>query len=121
VFAEYWSLLRGARALAGDTGAALGEGNGSVRRGGERDSAAEWRWKGHRVRVVDGAMLTMPDTRENQAEYPQPSSQKPGLGFPIVRIVVMFSLAVGTVLNYALGQYSGKFTGENQLFCLGSA
>jgi putative transposase len=82
----------------------------------ERDSAADWRWKGHRVRVVDGAMLTMPDTRENQAEYPQPSSQKPGLGFPIVRIVVMFSLAVGTVLNYALGQYSGKFTGENQLF-----
>ena len=29
---------------------------------------------------------------------------------------MVFSLAVGTVLNYALGKYSGKFTGENQLF-----
>jgi putative transposase len=82
----------------------------------ERNSAADWRWKGHRVRVVDGSMLTMPDTEENRAEYPQPSSQKPGLGFPIVRIVVVFSLAVGTVLNYALGPYRGKLTGENQLF-----
>ena len=82
----------------------------------ERDSDPDWRWKGYRVRIVDGATLTMPDTVENQAEYPQPSSQKAGLGFPIVRIVVLFSLAVGTVLNDALGQYSGKFTGENQLF-----
>ena len=82
----------------------------------ERDSDADWHWKGHCVRVVDGAMLTMPDTEENQEAYPQPSSQKRGLGFPMVRIVVVFSLAVGTVLNYALGKYSGKFTGENQLF-----
>jgi len=82
----------------------------------ERDSDSDWRWKGHRVRVVDGATLTMPDTEENQEASPQPSSQKRGLGFPIVRIVVVFSLAVGTVLNYALGRYSGKFTGENPLF-----
>ncbi len=82
----------------------------------ERDSAANWRWKGHRVRIVDGATLTMPDTAESQAESPQPSSQKPGLGFPIVRIVVVFSLAVGTVLNYALGKSRSQFTGENPLF-----
>jgi hypothetical protein len=65
---------------------------------------------------VDGSTMTMPDTRANQAEYPQPSSQKRGCGFPIARIVVVFSLAVGTVLDAAIGPYRGKQTGENSLF-----
>ena len=60
--------------------------------------------------------ITMPDTPANQAEYSQPASQRPGCGFPILRIVVVFSLATGTVLNLALGQYQGKRTGENSLF-----
>jgi putative transposase len=54
----------------------------------------------------------MPDTPRNQAEYPQPRSQAPGLGFPIARLVVVFSLAVGTVLDAAMGPYRGKQTGE---------
>jgi Transposase DDE domain len=54
----------------------------------------------------------MPDTEANQAEYPQPSSQKPGLGFPIARILVVISLAVGAVLDGAIGPYNGKETGE---------
>ncbi len=54
----------------------------------------------------------MPDTPENQAAYPQPSSQTPGLGFPIARILVIFSLAVGTVLDAAIGPYQGKQTSE---------
>lgn len=122
-----WRQSRGERLCSPNTGAycvARGRlpeelGPRLVRETGqqlERDSDADWRWKGHRVRIVDGATLTMPDTEENQESYPQPSSQKRGLGFPMVRIVVVFSLAVGTVLNYALGKYSGKFTGENQLF-----
>jgi hypothetical protein len=76
----------------------------------------EWLWKGRRVRVVDGSTITMPDTPENQAEYPQLKSQRPGCGFPIARIVVVFSLAVGTVLEAAIGQYKGKQTGENSMF-----
>ena len=68
------------------------------------------------VRVVDGSTITMPDTPANQAEYPQMASQKPGCGFPIARIVVVFSLAVGTVLEAALASYEGKQTGENSLF-----
>ncbi len=43
------------------------------------------------VKTVDGTMLTLPDTVENQKEYPQPKSQKPGAGFPIMRVVVNFS------------------------------
>ncbi len=82
----------------------------------EDKAADEWLWNGRRVRVVDGAAITMPDTLENQAEYPQMESQSPGCGFPIARIVVIFSLAVGTVLEAAIGQYRGKQTGENSMF-----
>lgn len=74
-----------------------------------------WLWKGRRVLLGDGSTLTMPDTRENQAEYPQQSAQAPGCGFPIARILVVFSLAVGTVLEAAIGPYQGKKTGENSL------
>lgn len=82
----------------------------------EREAPSEWLWHARRVRVVDGSTITMPDTRGNQAEYPQLSSQAPGCGFPIARIVVVFSLAVGTVLDAALGKYEGKQTGENSMF-----
>ncbi len=54
----------------------------------------------------------MPDTPENQAAYPQPKTQAPGVGFPIARILVVFSLAVGTVLEAAIGPYQGKQTSE---------
>jgi hypothetical protein len=76
----------------------------------------EWRWLGRRVLDVDGSTITMPDTEENQQEYPQVPGQKRGCGFPIARIVVVFSLAVGTVLHAAIGKYQGKQTGENSLF-----
>ena len=85
-------------------------------KGLEDEAPPEWLWKGRRVRVVDGATVTMPDTPENQAEYPQAKTQRPGCGFPIARIVVVFSLAVGTVLEAAIGQYRGKQTGENSMF-----
>ncbi len=74
-----------------------------------------WKWLGHVVKVVDGLTLTMPDTLENQREYPQPKSQKPGCGFPIVRCVMMFCLATGAALDIAFAPYRGKQTGENSL------
>jgi putative transposase len=82
----------------------------------EAQSPPEWLWRGRRVRVVDGSTITMPDTQENQAEYPQANTQVPGCGLPIARVLVVFSLAVGTVLEAAIGQYKGKQTGENSLF-----
>ena len=82
----------------------------------EEQAPAEWRWLGHRVMDVDGSTITMPDMPANQAEYPQLSSQQRGCGFPIARIVVVFSLAVGTVIDAAIGKYQGKQTGENSLF-----
>lgn len=73
-------------------------------------------WLGHRVITADGATVTMADTADNQAEYPQLSSQAPGCGFPIVRIVVLFALATGVVLDLAMGRYKGKLTHEVSLF-----
>lgn len=52
----------------------------------------EQQWCGRRVRVLDGTTVLMSDTAANQAEYPQHSNQKPGCGFPIAKIVVLFSL-----------------------------
>jgi hypothetical protein len=75
-----------------------------------------WLFKGHNLMVTDGSTLIMPDTPENQAVFPQQANQKPGLGFPILRIVVLISLSVGTVIAYATGPYQGKGTGETTLF-----
>ena len=75
-----------------------------------------WRWKQRNVKVVDGTTVSMPDTPANQADYPQPSHERPGLGFPLARLVVVFSLGVGTVLDAAVGPFAGKRTGEPALF-----
>lgn len=71
-----------------------------------------WLFHGRPVKVVDGSTVSMPDAPPNQEAYPQPSSQAPGLGFPIARLLVVFSLAVGTVLEAAIGRYEGKRTSE---------
>jgi hypothetical protein len=73
----------------------------------------EWLWKGRRVYAYDGATVTMPDTPENQAAYPQPVIQRPGLGFPMVRLAAVFSLACGTVLDLGIRRYAGK--GQSEL------
>ena len=85
--------------------------------GRELDQAAPqtWLWKARRVIFGDGSTFTMADTEANQKEYPQPSSQKAGCGFPIMRAIVLFSLAVGTVIEAATAPYAGKQTGENSL------
>lgn len=80
------------------------------------EAPAHWCWRGRDVKLVDGSTLSMPDTPANQKAYPQSASQQPGVGFPVLRIVALFSLAVGTVLDVAMGPYKGKQTGETALF-----
>lgn len=74
-----------------------------------------WLWQGRRAILVDGSAVSMPDTPENQAAYPQPSIQKPGCGFPVARVVVLIALATGVVLDAAVGRCVGKLTGESAL------
>lgn len=74
-----------------------------------------WWWRGRRVKIIDGTTLTMPDTPANQAAYPQPDGQQPGLGFPMARLGVLLCLATGAILDVAVAAYRGKGTGELSL------
>jgi len=75
----------------------------------------EWRWQGRPVRLIDGTTITLPDTPENQQVYPQQTGQKPGLGFPICRLVGVLCLSSGALLNASIGPYKGKNTSESDL------
>ena len=74
-----------------------------------------WRWRGREVKLIDGTTLSMPDTPANQAEFPQSATQKPGLGFPLARLVAIISLSCGAVLEWATSPCEGKRTGETAL------
>jgi hypothetical protein len=67
--------------------------------------AAKDLWCGHRVLVVDGCTVTAPDTPANQQAYPQQSVQKPGCGYPILRLVALLSLATGLLTAWAVGPW----------------
>jgi hypothetical protein len=81
----------------------------------QASAAQEWKWNGRDVFVGDGSHVSMPDTPENQATYPQPPTQQPGLGFPLARLVVLLSLATGACHDLAIAAYKGKGTGETTL------
>jgi Transposase DDE domain len=82
----------------------------------EAEAPDAWRWHGHRVVLLDGSTLSMPDTEANQKAYPQQRSQKPGVGFPVLRWVALLGLATAAVLASAFGPWRGKETGETALF-----
>jgi putative transposase len=84
--------------------------------GCEEAVPSHWLWHGRHVKLVDGTTVSMPDTEANQAEYPQQSAQEEGVGFPVARMVVLFSSATGMLCDMAMGPYQGKETGEPALF-----
>jgi hypothetical protein len=75
----------------------------------------EWKWQGRNVFIADGSHVSMPDTPENQAKYPQPEVQRPGIGFPLARLTVLLSLATGACHDLAIAPCAGKGTGEKTL------
>src|SRR5271167_3306019 len=75
----------------------------------------EWKWNGRNVFIADGSHVSMPDTEENQAGYPQPVVQQEGIGFPLARLAVLLSLATGACHDLAIAPYAGKGTGETTL------
>ena len=83
----------------------------------ELQAAAEeqWKWNGRNVFIADGSHVSMPDTPENRATYPQPPTQKAGIGFPLARVAVLLSLATGACHDLATAPYKGKGTGETTL------
>jgi hypothetical protein len=69
----------------------------------DAQTAAADYWLGRRVKVVDGTGLSMPDTAANQKAWPQPPTQKPGCGFPVIKLVACFCLASGALLQWVEG------------------
>jgi len=74
-----------------------------------------WKWNGRNVFIADGSHVSMQDTEENQAIYPQPVVQQDGIGFPLARVAVLLSLATGACHDLAIAPYAGKGTGETTL------
>jgi len=81
----------------------------------QQQAPPDWLWKGLHAKLVDGFTFTMPDTPENQEEYPQNPAQDEGVGFPIARACAILSLATACLMNLAVGPYAGKETGETAL------
>jgi hypothetical protein len=74
----------------------------------EKNQPSEELWLGRRVQILDGTTASMPDTPENQAEWPQSKSQLPGCGFPLVKLVGLFSLGSGALRCLAEASYRGQ-------------
>jgi Transposase DDE domain len=79
------------------------------------EQGSELLWCDRCVRVVDGSTTKIADTEANRREYPLMYGLKAGLHYPVVRFLVIFSLAVGAVLDAALRPYQGKGTGETAM------
>ena len=85
---------------------------------GERLCATQreaWRWRGREVKLIDGTTVSMPDTEANQRRFPQSRTQKPGIGFPVARLVAIMSLSCGAVLKWTVGACEGKSSGETSM------
>src|SRR5262245_51560277 len=79
----------------------------------EASVCPQWLWKGRRVYLYDGSSVSMPDTPQNQSEYPPPVLQTPALACPRPRMAAVFSLACGAVLDLGICRYAGK--GQSEL------
>jgi Transposase DDE domain len=75
-----------------------------------------WGWRGRCVKLADGTGISMPDTQQNRARYPQPRSQAPGVGFPLAGLVGIVCLSTGAVLEAAIGAHESKGQSEQDLF-----
>lgn len=63
------------------------------------------RLRGRSVKVVDGTTVQLADTRKNQKRYPQLPHQKPGCGFPVLKLLALFSLSSGAILTVIMDSY----------------
>jgi hypothetical protein len=87
-----------------------------VARALEEKLPKEWSWRSRRVKVFDGTTVSMPDTPQNQNEFPQNFEQQEGLGFPIARLGAVISLGSGCVIGHTVVACEGKGTGEQTLY-----
>ena len=111
---QSWQAGKGAKVPSANTSAycrarfrlseeQLGELVTSSAEGLRKERSEETSWLRRQVKVVDGTGLSMPDTKENQHDWPSCANVKPGCGFPQLRMVGLFCLFTGGLLKYAMG------------------
>ena len=81
----------------------------------EEGADPAWLWHGLHAKLIDGFTFTLPDTPDNQREFPQQKQQRPGAGFPIARACAVLSLATAAIHDLNIAPYRGKETGEGAL------
>jgi hypothetical protein len=82
----------------------------------DRNLSGDDLWRGFRVKAVDGTSAQMPDTPDNQQEYPQPESQAPGCGFPVIKLVGLIDLSHGGLRDFSQSKVdAGELRGFDQL------
>lgn len=79
----------------------------------EREMGDAGMFLGRKVKVIDGSSVQLPDTEQNQREYPQPNQQKPGCGFPVMYFSALMGLGSGAILD---AETSGGGGYERALF-----
>lgn len=56
-------------------------------------------WRDRRVLLADGTSTLTPDTPVLQEQWPQHSVQKPGCGFPSIKLLGLLDLATGMIVH----------------------
>jgi hypothetical protein len=59
-------------------------------------------WRGHDVVVADATSASLPDVPALQALWPQPGGQRPGLGFPVVKLLGLLHLETGLIRQLSI-------------------
>ncbi|UCC97991.1 MAG: IS4 family transposase [Phycisphaerales bacterium] len=62
-------------------------------------------WRGHRVVLVDGTCLTLPDEPELRKNFPPPKGNHGYGRYPLARMVCVSLARTMTVVNYRIGKY----------------
>lgn len=72
----------------------------------------EYLGQGRHLKLLDGTTLSMADSADNQAAYPQQPQQQPRLGLPILQMLVLLSVATGMACDAATCPYAAKEASE---------
>jgi hypothetical protein len=71
----------------------------------ERRVPGQGQIHGRTVIVVDCSTTQLPDTQKNQARYSQPSGQKKGCGFPLIKFLALSQLGSGAMLRVLMDDW----------------
>lgn len=82
----------------------------------ETECRGHWAIPGRPAFAVDGTVISGPDTKPLQREYPQHAEMAKGIGFPIMRLVLVFSLATGAILDLAIVPHKGEDASEHAAY-----